>query len=369
MRQIHATQEQSWLDMLKRSWRHDFYHLPSYHALAERAGEGRASLFVYEEAGELIALPLLIRSLENIEALEGDARGWFDATSVYGYPGPISSRPELPSRIVASFQNALRESLSKLGIVAAFSRLHPLIAQAPLLAGIGECLPLGQTVSIDLTLSPAAQLAQYRNGHAYDLRKLKRLGIECIEDTQLAYLDQFIAIYRETMRRVNAGGSYFFDRNYFEELLGRLGCDGRLFVALHEGSAISGSIFIGCDGILQYHLSGTRDDFTRLAPSKLIIETARKWARARGFSVFHLGGGVGTQVDSLFRFKAGFSDRRHDFTTWRCVIAPEIYERFCEARRRWNEQRGLEPVSTDYFPAYRAPFATHAPEAAAMLSH
>jgi hypothetical protein len=354
MRETRTAQEQRWIDVLKLSWRHDFYHLPRYHSLAEQAGEGTAHLFVHEEGGQMIALPLLLRSLDKIPALADEARGWSDATSVYGYPGPISSQPEMPRRVIENFQDALRDTLAKLGVVAVFSRLHPLIPQPELLAGVGECIPLGQTVSIDLTLTPKAQRAQYRHGHDYDLRKIERLGIVCIEDSALTYLDQFVAIYAETMRRVNADGSYLFDREYFEELLSDLGCEGRLFIALKDGQAISGSVFIGCDGILQYHLSGTRDDFVRLAPSKLVIETARQWACEHGFTVFHLGGGVGTQVDSLFRFKAGFSNRRHEFRVWQWILAPEVYAALCAKRERWNSANGAEPpISREFFPAYR----------------
>jgi hypothetical protein len=66
--------------------------------------------------------------------------------------------------------------------------------------------------------------------------------------------------------------------------------------------------------------------------------------------VLHLGGGRGGAEDSLFRFKAGFSDRRHAFATWRWVVRPEAYERLCAARRAAG---GPEPPA-GFFPAYRA---------------
>src|SRR5438552_3169672 len=69
----------------------------------------------------------------------------------------------------------------------------------------------------------------------------------------------------------------------------------------------------------------------------------------------HLGGGVGAQEDSVFRYKAGFSDRRHTFYTWRWVLRPEVYSDLCRTRAQWNAMNGFAPASVEYFPAYRCP--------------
>ena len=120
-------------------------------------------------------------------------------------------------------------------------------------------------------------------------------------------------------------------------------------------------MFTICDGIVQYHLGGTRNEFIEFSPMTLMIDTVRLWANEIGARVFHLGGGVGSKEDSLFHHKAGFSDRRHDFTTWRFIVTPNIYRELCEQRIRMNELQGLEPTSAEYFPAYRCPAVPCAP--------
>ena len=77
---------------------------------------------------------------------------WNDATSVYGYGGPVASHERTPEPVVRNFHAALRAALVERGVVAVFSRLHPLIAQDHSLAGLGDCCANGETVSIDLTL-------------------------------------------------------------------------------------------------------------------------------------------------------------------------------------------------------------------------
>ena len=243
------------------------------------------------------------------------------------------------------FQTALHETLLAQRVVAAFSRLHPLLPQRAWLAGLGECRPGGQTVSIDLTLPPEAQRAQYRGAFKTRLNKLHRDGIEGVVDGDLRHLADFVSIYHENMRRVDAHPSYFFEMEYFTHLAAALGSRLCLIVAKSGGEILAAALCTLCDGIAQYHLGGSRDAALPLSPMTLVMDAARLWAMEKGARVLHLGGGVGAREDSLFHFKAGFSDGRCEFATWRCVLAPEIYARLCERRG---------PVaSADFFPAYR----------------
>lgn len=355
LRDLRVEQREQWMEVLERSFQYDFYHLPEYHALAEERGEGRAVLLVYEEGDDRVAVPLLLRPVEAIAGLADAGRELQDATSVYGYAGPIASRPQIPPAMLQRFQVALAEALQEQKVVSLFSRLHPLIEQRPWLSGLGEVVSLGQTVSIDLTLPIDAQRAQYRRGHKSDLSKLRRLGLTCFHDRDREHIDEVVKIYLETMQRVDAADEYFFDRAYFDQLVSRLGHNVHLLVCQLEREVICGGFFLLCNGIAQAHLGGTKTEYLGLAPMKLLIDTARLWATEQGAHVLHLGGGVGAQEDSLFRFKTGFSDRRHEFAIWRWVLLPQVYEELCRARDQWMEQAGWAPVSSGYFPAYRCP--------------
>jgi hypothetical protein len=357
LRTLGPAQHDQWMDVLERAFQYDFYHLPEYHALAEEQGEGKAVLLVYEEGSDLIAVPFLLRPVETITGLGRAGKGWRDATSVYGYAGPIASRPQLAQATLRGFRTALTEALQAQRVVSMFSRLHPLIAQQRWLSGLGEVVPLGPTVSIDLTLPVDAQRAQYRKGHKYDLNKLRRLGLTCLYDRDRELKDEVVQIYLETMDRVDAAEEYFFDQRYFDRLVSGSPQNVHLFVCQLEDQVICGVFFLCCNGIVQAHLGGTKTEYLKLAPIKLVIDTARLWATEQGAHVLHLGGGVGAKEDSLFRFKTGFSDCRHEFAIWRFVLSPQVYDRLCRERTRWSEQTGLPLASTGYFPAYRSPTA------------
>ena len=352
LRVLGAAQHEEWMAVLGRTVQHDFYHLPAYHRLAEERGEGTAHLFTYREGDHTIALPLLLRPVE------ASGEEWSDATSVYGYAGPLASPAQIPESVVGSFQKALKDALIERRVVALFSRLHPLIPQTGLLAGLGDCRLEGETVSIDLALPPEAQRAQYRSSHRSRINKLRREGVICLCDEDRRHLGDFVSVYHETMRRVNAHGSYFFDADYFAGLAGGLGPKLQLFVVTVGGRVAAGALVTLCAGIVQYHLGGTRGEFLHLSPMGLIFDTVRQWAGEQGARFFHLGGGVGSQEDSLFHFKAGFSESRHDFGTWRWVVVPEVYRELCEARQEADRQLGAEPAATDFFPLYRRPVSS-----------
>jgi hypothetical protein len=77
-----------------------------------------------------------------------------------------------------------------------------------------------------------------------------------------------------------------------------------------------------------------------------MLDAAIQWAKAAGNRVLHLGGGVGSRNDALFQFKAGFSDLRSSFETWRVICDEARYLKLIE-------DAGVSGASVDgFFPAY-----------------
>ncbi|MFC4639976.1 GNAT family N-acetyltransferase [Deinococcus hohokamensis] len=334
------TEQVAWQQALNEVGGYDFYHTHDYHQLEQKPGE-TATLLRFREEGTLILLPLLLRPLPSALGRPD----LHDATSVYGYAGPLAQGDT--AAVEAAFQQMLETALRERGVVTVFSRLHPLLDHSAVLTGLGEVFTTGVTVSLDLTEPPEAQRAAYRRDTKYNLNKLRRGGVECRELPWAEYGDVFVSIYDETMRRVEAQSSYFFPRAYYDRLFEMEGVETRLFGCIQNGEVVCAGLFTFCQGIVQYHLSGTRDAALSMGPSRLMLDTVRLWGMERGAQVLHLGGGVGGQRDSLFEFKAGFSKREHAFKLWRWVVDPRIYADLCLA--------SLCPPESSFFPAYRAP--------------
>jgi hypothetical protein len=349
---LFAHQADRWQGVLDRCGMYDVYHLPEYHLVAEEQGEGQAHLFVFEVDDILVAMPLLLRRCAEVAGLEESTH--VDATSVYGYPGPIASESDISASIAKGFLRSYQSYLKRNAVVSAFSRLHPLMNQDSLLSSAGDLIDIGPTVAIDLTLPEQAQWEQYRNNHKRDIESAREKGIVCICDERWTYLDDFIDVYHENMQRVAADDYYLFNRSYFAQLRDLLGDHFRLFVALKGKSVIAGGLFTICGSMIQYHLGGTRTRCLDLSPIKLVFDQVRRWGMETGARIFHLGGGVGGKRDGLFHFKAGFSSETRQFGVWRAVVNQRIYEALTQQKHTWNQQRGLESIDKCYFPVYRA---------------
>jgi hypothetical protein len=344
----------NWRNIVHTSCQFDFYHTLEYHLIAEERGEGKPILFVYQDGIHRVALPLLLRPIQHEVWFPQGHQDVFDVTSVYGYTGPISSQRDLPAEFIEHFSLSLMSALRELRVVSLFSRLHPLIDAGPFFDTYFERKIIGETVSIDLTTPSEVQRSNYRSSHRHQIKKLKKEGFYCLEDTGLNYLNDFMQIYNETMLKVGADAGYFFDKKYFENILKHMNNSMRLFVCMLNQEVACAGLFSLCGGIIQYHLSGGSSKFKKEAPTKLLIDFVRDWGNEHGAHTFHLGGGVGSMRDSLFNFKEGFSDRRHIFSIWQKILLPEEYKYLCDAKNDLNRKNNLINSSGSFFPLYRS---------------
>src|SRR5438132_770056 len=326
-----------------RSLRHDLYHLPEYISAESRRTNTTPEAFVIIDGERIFFVPYLLRRCGDIlaeeaaagEAEEAAAGDIADVVSPYGYSGILLSPAALRAPGFPDFAlGELTRILKAKGVCSAFFRLHPILNEA--FAEIfkpGTFVPNGETVSVDLTLSKSQLWAHTRKGHQSTINKCKRLGFTARMVPIAPSLDEFIALYQETMDRVGADRSYYFGRDYFTQLL-TLGDRIHLCIVEWEGRVSAAALFFECCWIVQAHLGGTRTEFLGQSPFSLLLDYVRLWAQERGNEFLHLGGGVGGCKDSLYAFKSGFSKRRHSFLTLRLVTDEEKYQYLVGLRAR-----------------------------------
>ena len=316
---------------------------------AARYEGGTPIAFLAQEQDAAFLAPLLIRDLP---AFLGAPNDWCDVVTPYGYPTPIlvpENNAAALKRFLATFHRVGRER----GIITAFFRLHPLLPlPKEALLENGTLVEHGQTISIDLSLSLQEMWTQTSRNHRQNIRKLIRTGFRAELD-RWEYLEDFIAIYRQTMDRCDAEEFYFFSDHYFADLRTVLG--DRLHICTifsRQEEVAAGGLFSSIGGIVQAHLAGTANKYLHYAPAKLMFDHVRRWAKEAGNTVFHLGGGVGCRDDSLFRFKTGFSKWTTDFSTYRMILDQSKYASVIRLRQEQQPEPG---VSAGFFPAYRRP--------------
>lgn len=342
-----------------RTMPHDFYALPGYATLASRFEGGEAVAILAEDGDRRLLLPLLLSEVPG----DTGARRLRDAVSPYGYPGIGLSSADPRSLDDADRGTFLHEAMTaaiallrERRVVSLFIRLNPMLpVDAGVLARHGVVVDHGHTVSIDLTRDREQIFSDLRKDHAKNLRRLDRLGFSTSFDASgdPEAIAAFVDVYTETMDRLDASASYYFDTAYVTDLFAAL--DGRVVIAVvRQGREIAAAgVFTEVGTIFQHHLVGTRSAFFPVAPSKMIIRDAALWAKGRGHRTMHLGGGLGGVEDALFRFKSGFSSGRQLFQTARFVIDRPAYD---ELVADWEARVGRPAGDlTGFFPAYRAP--------------
>ena len=335
---ITTNEKEEWTKYVTNSLIYDFYHTWYYHSLDK---SGKPCLFVYEEGDIYIALPFLQRPInESIS---------FDLTSVYGYAGPISNIDfgEMTEGLKENFKKAFNKFLLMEQNICVFSRLHPFINQQVLLKEIGGIYANGKTVAIDLTIPLEAQRAKYRKSTFEGIKRLRRKGYYVKEAESVDDIKTFVEIYAENMKRIGALDYYLFDEQYFINLLKAEEFRSKLVLVYLGDKAICGSVYTSTNSIVEGHLIATLTDHIKESPAKLLIDEISLIGRKSNMKYFHLGGGVGGSEDSLFNWKAGFSDLFLDFKTWRYVANEDAYNLLVEQR-----VTELEPAA-DFFPLYR----------------
>ena len=339
-RLITAQERDLWNQYVHACKIYDFYHTWYYHSL-EKTGE--PVLFVYQQKDCFIAFPLLKRSINESE--------FSDFTSVYGYAGPISNLDfdEMDLQTLEGFKEAFLKFLKEENIISVFCRLHPIINHDILVERFGSLVNNGNTVSINLAISLQEQRSKYRRQFRSKSRQLREKGFYLKKAETKEEVRSFVKIYNENMSRVKAESYYYFDENYFFNMLSSADFESSVLL-LYLGDEITCGAFVTfSNNIMQFHLAATNNKYLHNGPMKLLIDEASIVGRENNMKYLHLGGGVGGNEDSLFEFKAGFSDKILIFKTWRYVSDRSAYNDL--VHNNWKTKE----IKSDFFPLYRKP--------------
>jgi hypothetical protein len=326
----------------------DVYHLDAYHRVAEANGEGRAEAFVAERDGELLFHPFLRRPIRRVGA-EAIADGLWDLESAYGYVGPIATTAD--PAFLAGAWGAFREWCTAERVVAEFVRFNPLLANERFAERHMQIVRDRETVALRLTEDEDALWRAYPSTQRNMVRKAEQAGLQARVIPALEGLEEFHALYAETMNRINAEARYSFGHEYFNALADQLGDSVRVVIVSGSEGVAAACALLARGRRLHYHLAGSRSWARSLGASNLMLHAAALWGSSHGMGVLHLGGGrSGAADDSLLRFKASIGRTRLTFHTGRRVYDEAAYTALCES---WLRQAAIP--APQHFLLYRVP--------------
>lgn len=341
------TQREEWDKIVCSFTEYDVYYLSGYVRAFEIHGDGDPQLLYYESVDTgtefLRAIYVYMKRRTAIENV-------YDSITPYGYGGVLFEGNTSEPKIKA-FWNEYVEMMRSQDIVDNFVRYHPVLANAEQMRSVSDVIDLGKTVAFHLdSLDIIWENIIPKNRNM--IRKAEKNGVEIHHAHDVNLFDDFVRIYNATMDKDNAEPYYYFGSEFYKSIHEDLQGNYEMFYATLNGKIIAMSIILYANHQMHYHLSGSMMEYRNLAPSNLLLYHAAKWGSEHGFRTFHLGGGVGSGEDNLYKFKAAFN-RKSDY---RFSIAKMIFNQ--EKYNALVEERASRDPSFDrgsrFFPLYRS---------------
>ncbi len=343
MIQLYSLSQVAEWDAIVRSFvEHDVYYLNGYVKAFYIHGDGDPYLMYYESPS-LKAIYVYIRRPTAQE-------GVYDSVTPYGYGG-VLFEGDISEENKAAFWEEYLQLVEQEHIVDNFVRYHPVLGNAEQMKSISNVIDLGKTIAFDLT-SPDVIWDNIISKNRNMIRKAEKNGIEIRHGKDLALFEDFRRIYNATMDKDHAEEYYYFGDAFYASIHNDLHDNYEMFYAVLDGQIIAMSIMLFANKQMHYHLSGSMIEFRNLAPSNLLLYKAALWGCEQGYKTFHLGGGVGSGEDNLYKFKAAFNKNSdYQFSIGKQIFDQSKYDELVALRASQDPEFNKE---SEFFPLYRA---------------
>ena len=339
---FNTDQAETWDDIVKGFPNYDVYYLSGYVKAFQIHGDGEPQLLFYE-GGTLKAIYVFIKRKTAIE-------GYFDSITPYGYGG-VLFKGELSLDNLQTFWSEYVEKMKDEGIVDNFVRFHPVLANAIPMKYISDVIDLSKTVTIDLS-SPNVIWENLTSKNRNMIRKAEKNRVEILHGKDLSLFADFKRIYNATMDKDKAEKYYYFNDDFYDSIQRDLRDNYEMFYAVRDGQTIAMSVMIYANQQMHYHLSGSLMEYRNLAPSNLLLYKAALWGWEQGFKTFHLGGGVGSSEDNLYKFKAAFNRKSdYQFSIGKEIFDQDKYDELVAERATRDSEFDK---NSGFFPVYRS---------------
>jgi len=313
-----------WSNLLRQipNFQQDIYYTPEYYSLYEELGDGKANCFTFKKGNEIALYPYLINSV-NAFGYELDLE-YFDIQGAYGYNGVISNSTN--QDFIDGFYKEFNRYCRNENIIAEFTRFHPLFGNEFFSKNNFEVIFERKTVYIDLNKSYESLFMGYQKTTRKQIRRASnRYNIRLqLFENDISILDDFLFIYNESMKRVNALPYLYFNKDYFKSLLKIKGC--YCLFAFYNNKPIAAATFFHWGPYIQGHLGGSLTDYMAFAPFSLIYDQLIKFGQSKSCRFLHVGGGAtNNDEDSLLKYKMNFSDTSREFLIGKKIHNQNIY--------------------------------------------
>ncbi|MGB5824674.1 MAG: GNAT family N-acetyltransferase [Proteocatella sp.] len=335
-----------WDRIVKSFNNYDVYYLSGYIKSFQLHGDGEPLLLYFENKNTKAMNVVMKRDIAKYKHFVGklEEKLYFDLSTPYGYGGFVIEGDDFQG-LNKAYTNYCTDN----NIVSEFVRFHPLLENWKKLNSLYEIIHLGETVCLDTT-SQEVIWSNISSKNRNMIRKAKKSGLKTYWCRDEKIIDSFIEIYNDTMDKDFADSYYYFNKDFYLSILNDLKYHAIWFYTELDGEIAAISIFMFCNGNMHYHLSASRKEYQKMAPTNLLLYEASSWACENGYTRMHLGGGLGSEHDNLYKFKKAFNKEKDtEFHIGKKIFENELYQKLVDVRMQDDNY----DEKTSFFPSYR----------------
>lgn len=349
---INFNNRAQWDSIVTSFQNYDIYYLSGYLSSFKTHGDGDPILVYYESENLRGICAFMLRDISSEPwATRLEKHRFYDVVTPYGYGGWLFDGNPSEAEVEIFWKNYC-SFMKEQNITDAFTRWSPWLKNQESLRNYSNIIDLGKTIYID-TSSKETIYNNIKSKDRNTIRKAIRNGIEVKHSSDPKLLEEFRRIYNSTMDKDHALEYYYFKPEFYNSIAKDLKGHWELFYAVYKDKMIAASIMLFCNGRIHYHLSGSIMEFRNLNATNLILYETALYGAEHGYKIFHLGGGVGSQPDALFKFKKSFNKNDQEelqFSISKDCFDQEKYDMLVNIRKN-NDPQFNE--NSSFFPVYR----------------
>lgn len=347
---ITLDESDKWDSIVKSFRNYDVYYLSGYTKAFKLHGDGEPTLIYYHDEEIRAINVVMIRDISMDKNFNDklETCRLFDITTPYGYGGFIIEGIPNDNNL-KKFNKEYSDYCRSKNIISEFVRFHPVLKNSKINSEIYEVIDLGKTITMDL-ISKEQIWNDLSSKNRNIIRKAIKSGVEIYWGRSPELIDEFIPLYNATMNMDEATDYYYFNEEFYRSVIQDLKYNSLIFYAVYGQKIISMSIIMFANNNLHYHLSASDREYHSLAATNLLLYEAACWGCENGYKSFHLGGGLGSKEDNLYKFKKAFNKNPETyFSVGKKIFDQEKYDELIEIRSEFND----EIENSTFFPEYR----------------
>lgn len=323
----------------------DIYFQPEYGKLYEKIEGGICEVFEFK--GESGAIKNMYIKRPVPWAIEGVQ--YYDVTTPYGYGGPIVAEGNYSSELGKNYYKQWLTYCTNNRIIAEFVRFHLFDNIELRNLFHGDIFRISENVVLLLNKSMDEIWMAFEHKVRKNVKKALNSNLVVTIDPSGEQLDRFLNIYYSTMKRNNAQKYYYFESDYFKNIIDNLYGQFMFFHVWYKETLISTELVLCSSRYVYSFLGGTLEEYYPMRPNDLLKYEIIKWSKQTGHIAFILGGGYGGTIDGIYRYKKAFAPGDDvPFFVGHYIHNQNIYDKLVNKR---NKNCYL---NENYFPLYRA---------------